>query len=158
MVLLAGYPVAFTLAGTSLAFAGIGVLTGTFDASFLNAIPNRIYGNIIANTTLFAVPMFVFMGVMLEKSRIAEDLLNGMTLLFGKMRGGLGLSVIIVGMLLAASTGIVGATVVTMGVLSLPTMLKSRLPAPRWQPEQFVPREPWGRSFRLLLPWSCLGM
>ena len=125
VVLLAGYPVAFTLAGTSLAFAGIGVLTGTFDASFLNAIPNRIYGNIIANTTLFAVPMFVFMGVMLEKSRIAEDLLNGMTLLFGKMRGGLGLSVIIVGMLLAASTGIVGATVVTMGVLSLPTMLKA---------------------------------
>ncbi len=125
LVLLAGYPVAFSLAGTSLAFAGIGVLTGTFDTAFLSAIPNRIYGSVIANTTLFAVPMFVFMGVMLEKSKIAEDLLGGMALLFGRMRGGLGLSVIIVGMLLAASTGIVGATVVTMSVLSLPTMLKA---------------------------------
>ncbi|MFL2840652.1 MAG: TRAP transporter large permease subunit [Pseudohongiellaceae bacterium] len=124
-ILLAGYPVAFTLAGTSIAFAGIGVLTGTFDTSFLSAVPNRIFGSIIANTTLFAVPMFVFMGVVLEKSKIAEDLLGGMALLFGRMRGGLGLSVIIVGMLLAASTGIVGATVVTMSVLSLPTMLKA---------------------------------
>ncbi len=125
LVLLAGYRVAFSLAGTSLAFAGIGVLTGTFYTAFLSAIPNRIYGSVIANTTLFAVPMFVFMGVMLEKSKIAEDLLGGMALLFGRMRGGLGLSVIIVGMLLAASTGIVGATVVTMSVLSLPTMLKA---------------------------------
>jgi len=125
LVLVAGYPVAFTLAGTSIFFAGIGVLTGTFDTSFLSAVPNRIYGSIIANTTLFAVPMFVFMGVMLEKSKIAEDLLGGMALLFGRMRGGLGLSVILVGMLLAASTGIVGATVVTMSVLSLPTMLKA---------------------------------
>ncbi|MDG2090255.1 MAG: TRAP transporter large permease subunit [Gammaproteobacteria bacterium] len=125
LVLLAGYPVAFSLAGTSILFAGIGVLTGTFDTAFLNAVPNRIYGSVIANTTLFAVPMFVFMGVMLEKSKIAEDLLGGMALLFGRMRGGLGLSVIIVGMLLAASTGIVGATVVTMSVLSLPTMLKA---------------------------------
>lgn len=125
LVLLAGYPVAFSLAGTSIFFAGIGVLTGTFDTAFLNAVPNRIFGSVIANTTLFAVPMFVFMGVMLEKSKIAEDLLGGMALLFGRMRGGLGLSVIIVGMLLAASTGIVGATVVTMSVLSLPTMLKA---------------------------------
>ncbi len=125
LVLLAGYPVAFSLAGTSIIFAGIGVLTGTFDTAFLSAVPNRIYGSVIANTTLFAVPMFVFMGVMLEKSKIAEDLLGGMALLFGRMRGGLGLSVIIVGMLLAASTGIVGATVVTMSVLSLPTMLKA---------------------------------
>ncbi len=125
LVLVAGYPVAFSLAGTSIFFAGIGVLTGTFDTSFLSAVPNRIYGSIIANTTLFAVPMFVFMGVMLEKSKIAEDLLGGMALLFGRMRGGLGLSVILVGMLLAASTGIVGATVVTMSVLSLPSMLKA---------------------------------
>jgi len=125
IVLLAGYPVAFSLAGTSIVFAGIGVLTGTFDTAFLSAVPNRIYGGVIANTTLFAVPMFVFMGVMLEKSKIAEDLLSGMALLFGRMRGGLGLSVIIVGMLLAASTGIVGATVVTMSVLSLPAMLKA---------------------------------
>jgi tripartite ATP-independent transporter DctM subunit len=125
LVLLAGYPVAFSLAGTSLAFAGIGILSGTFDGSFLTAVPNRIYAGVITNTTLLAVPMFVFMGIMLEKSRIAEDLLGGMSLLFGRMRGGLGLSVIIVGMLLAASTGIVGATVVTMSVLSLPTMLKA---------------------------------
>jgi tripartite ATP-independent transporter DctM subunit len=124
LVLMCGFPVAFSLAGTSLAFAGIGMLTGTFDAAFLNAVPNRFYG-IMININLFAVPMFVFMGMMLEKSKIAESLLEGMALLFGRMRGGLGLSVILVGMLLAASTGIVGATVVTMGVLSLPTMLRA---------------------------------
>ena len=124
LVLMCGYPVALSLAGTSLAFAGIGILTGSFDASFLSAVPNRIFG-IMSNANLFAVPMFVFMGVMLEKSRIAESLLSGMALLFGKLRGGLGVSVILVGMLLAASTGIVGATVVTMGVLSLPTMLRA---------------------------------
>jgi tripartite ATP-independent transporter DctM subunit len=124
LVLMCGLPVAFSLAGTSLAFAGIGMLTGTFDAAFLGAVPNRFYG-IMVNTNLFAVPMFVFMGMMLEKSKIAEALLEGMALLFGRMRGGLGISVIIVGMLLAASTGIVGATVVTMGVLSLPSMLRA---------------------------------
>lgn len=124
LALMAGYPVAFTLAGTSLLFAGVGVLTDTFDMAFLNAMPNRIYGT-MTNANLFAVPMFVFMGIMLEKSRIAESLLTGMARLFGTMRGGLGVSVILVGMLLAASTGIVGATVVTMGVLSLPTMLKA---------------------------------
>jgi len=124
LVLMCGFPVAFSLAGTSLAFVGIGMLTGTFDAAFLGAVPNRFYG-IMVNTNLFAVPMFVFMGMMLEKSKIAEALLEGMALLFGRMRGGLGISVIIVGMLLAASTGIVGATVVTMGVLSLPSMLRA---------------------------------
>ena len=124
LVLMCGYPVAFSLAGTSLAFAAIGMVTGTFDAAFLSAVPNRLYG-IMINTNLFAVPMFVFMGMMLEKSKIAESLLKGMALLFGRMRGGLGISVILVGMLLAASTGIVGATVVTMGVLSLPTMLRA---------------------------------
>jgi len=124
VVLLAGFPVAFSLAGTSLLFAGIGLLTGTFDAAFLSAVPNRIYGTIV-NTNLHAVPMFVFMGVMLEKSRIAESLLTSMASLFGRLRGGLGISVILVGMLLAASTGIVGATVVTMGLLSLPTMLRA---------------------------------
>jgi tripartite ATP-independent transporter DctM subunit len=124
LALMAGYPVAFTLAGTSLLFAGVGVLTDTFDMAFLSAMPNRIYGT-MTNANLFAVPMFVFMGIMLEKSRIAESLLTGMARLFGTMRGGLGVSVILVGMLLAASTGIVGATVVTMGVLSLPTMLKA---------------------------------
>jgi len=124
LVLMCGYPVAFSLAGTSLAFAAIGMVTGTFDSAFLSAVPNRLYG-IMINTNLFAVPMFVFMGMMLEKSKIAESLLEGMALLFGRMRGGLGISVILVGMLLAASTGIVGATVVTMGVLSLPTMLRA---------------------------------
>lgn len=124
LVLMFGYPVAFSLAGTSLLFAVIGMLTGTFDSTFLLAVPSRLYG-IITNATLFAIPMFVFMGMMLEKSKIAESLLEGMALLFGRLRGGLGVSVILVGMLLAASTGIVGATVVTMGALSLPTMLRA---------------------------------
>lgn len=123
VVLLAGYPVAFTLAGVALAFAFIGDMTGTFDHSFLQAVPNRLFG-IMTNETLIAVPLFVFMGIMLERSRVAENLLDTMAMMFGSMRGGLGISVIIVGMLLAASTGIVGATVVTMGLLSLPTMLR----------------------------------
>jgi tripartite ATP-independent transporter DctM subunit len=123
LLLMAGYPVAFTLAGTALGFAFVGQLTGSFDAAFLDALPNRLYG-IMTNITLIAVPLFVFMGVMLERSRVAENLLDTMAALFGRMRGGLGYSVTIVGMLLAASTGIVGATVVTMGLLSLPTMLR----------------------------------
>jgi len=123
VLLLTGYPVAFTLAGTALIFTVIGEMTGTFDPAFLEALPNRLYG-IIGNQILMAVPLFVFMGVMLERSKIADDLLTTMSRLFGKLRGGLGISVILVGMLLAASTGIVGATVVTMGLLSLPTMLK----------------------------------
>ena len=123
IVLMLGYPVAFSLGGTALLFAFIGNLTGYFDASFLQALPNRLYG-IMTNETLIAVPLFVFMGVMLEKSRVAEGLLDTMAELFGSLRGGLGISVVLVGMLLAASTGIVGATVVTMGLLSLPTMLR----------------------------------
>ena len=123
VLLLTGYPVAFTLAGTALIFTVIGEMTGSFDPAFLEALPNRLYG-IIGNQILMAVPLFVFMGVMLERSRIADELLTTMSRLFGKLRGGLGISVILVGMLLAASTGIVGATVVTMGLLSLPTMLK----------------------------------
>ncbi|MEJ2508615.1 MAG: TRAP transporter large permease subunit, partial [Gammaproteobacteria bacterium] len=122
-VLLAGYPVAFSLGGTALVFALIGFVTGTFDTAFLEAMPNRLYG-IMTNVTLIAVPLFVFMGVMLERSKVAENLLDTMAMLFGPLRGGLGISVTIVGMLLAASTGIVGATVVTMGLLSLPTMIK----------------------------------
>ena len=124
LLLMLGYPVALTLAGVSLAFAGLGSAIGIFDAAYINLIPNRIYG-VLVNQNLFAVPLFVFMGSMLEKSRIAEDLLRNMALAFGRFPGGLGISVIIVGMLLAASTGIVGATVVTMGILSLPTMLKT---------------------------------
>jgi len=123
VVLLAGYPVAFSLAGTALLFAFAGELGGTFDDAFLQALPNRLFG-IMTNTSLIAVPLFVFMGVMLERSRVADKLLDTMALLFGSLRGGLGISVTIVGMLLAASTGIVGATVVTMGLLSLPTMLR----------------------------------
>lgn len=123
IVLLAGYPVAFSLAGTALAFAWFGHLAGSFDLVFLETLPNRLFG-IMNNETLVAVPLFVFMGVMLERSRIAENLLETMSALFGNLRGGLGISVMLVGMLLAASTGIVGATVVTMGLMSLPTMLK----------------------------------
>jgi tripartite ATP-independent transporter DctM subunit len=123
VVLLAGFPVAFTLGGTALIFAAIGVLTGNFTEALLSGLPNRIFG-IMANETLVAVPLFVFMGVTLERARIAEDLLDTLSALFGSLRGGLGISVTIVGMLLAASTGIVGATVVTMGLLSLPTMLR----------------------------------
>lgn len=123
LVLLMGYSVAFSLAGTGLLFAAVGAATGHFDAVFLEAIPNRLFG-IMNNEVLIAVPLFVFMGVMLEKSKIAEELLDTMASLFGPIRGGLGISVTVVGMLLAASTGIVGATVVTMGLLSLPTMLR----------------------------------
>jgi tripartite ATP-independent transporter DctM subunit len=124
LVLMLGFPVAFSLAGTSLIVAGIGYLAGTFDGAFLSALPNRIFG-ILGNQILIAVPLFVFMGIMLEKSRIAERLLHNMALLFGPLRGGLGISVILVGMLMAASTGIIGATVVTMGLISLPAMLKN---------------------------------
>jgi len=123
VVLLFGYPVALSLAGTALVFAGIGIATGNFESMFLSAMPSRLFG-IINNQTLLAVPLFVFMGSMLERSKIAENLLNAMAVLFGRFNGGLGISVTLVGMLLAASTGIVGATVVTMGLLSLPTMLK----------------------------------
>ncbi len=123
LVLLAGFPVAFSLAGTALAFALLGYHLDIFDEAFLFALPNRLFG-IMGNQILVAVPLFVFMGVMLEKSKVAENLLESMAGLFGSLRGGLGISVTIVGMLLAASTGIVGATVVTMGLLSLPIMMR----------------------------------
>jgi len=122
--LLAGFPVAFTLAGTALIFALLGWAFGVFQTSFFGALPSRIYGNAMTNVVLIAVPMFIFMGVMLERSRVAEELLDTMGKLFGTLRGGLGISVAVVGALMAASTGIVGATVVTMGLLSLPTMLR----------------------------------
>ncbi|MDH3547656.1 MAG: TRAP transporter large permease subunit [Gammaproteobacteria bacterium] len=123
IVLLAGFPVAFSLGGTALIFATVGVMTGNFTEALLSSLPNRVFG-IMINETLVAVPLFVFMGVTLERARIAEELLETLSALFGKLRGGLGISVTLVGMLLAASTGIVGATVVTMGLLSLPTMLR----------------------------------
>lgn len=121
--LLAGFPVALTLAGVSLLFALAANAFGAFDMAFLQSIPNRIF-DIMNNQTLIAVPLFVFMGIMLEKSKIAENLLTTMDEVMRGIKGGLGIAVIIVGMLLAASTGIVGATVVTMGLLALPTMLK----------------------------------
>ena len=123
LVLLSGYPVAFALGGTALLFAAGGMASGVFNPADLTFVPNRLFG-IIENTTLMAVPLFVFMGVMLEKSRVAENLLSSMGRLFGPLPGGMGLAIILVGALLAASTGIVGATVVTMGLLSLPTMLR----------------------------------
>ena len=123
IVLLAGFPVAFSLGGIALIFAFTGTALGIFDASFLGTMPNRVFG-IMSNQTLMAVPLFVFMGVTLERARIADALLENLSALFGGLRGGLGISVTLVGMLLAASTGIVGATVVTMGLLSLPTMLR----------------------------------
>ncbi|MCZ6711591.1 MAG: TRAP transporter large permease subunit [Gammaproteobacteria bacterium] len=121
--LLAGYPVALTLAGVALLFALAGIGMGAFAASDLGFLPGRLFG-IITNQTLLAVPLFVFMGVMLEKTRIAASLLHSLSLLLGRLPGGLGIAVIVVGALLAASTGIVGATVVTMGLMSLPTMLQ----------------------------------
>ena len=123
VVLLAGFPVAFTLGGTALLFAAAGTAAGIFNDALLSSLPNRVFG-IMSNETLVAVPLFVFMGVTLERARIAEELLDTLSRLFGALRGGLGISVTLVGMLLAASTGIVGATVVTMGLLSLPTMLR----------------------------------
>lgn len=124
VLVMAGYPVAFTLAGTALVFATLGNLFGTFDFALLSGLASRTFGT-MTNEVLVAVPLFVFMGVMLERSKLAEQLLKTMGLLFGQLPGGLGISVIIVGTLLAASTGIVGATVVTMGLLSLPAMLRA---------------------------------
>lgn len=124
-VLMLGYPVAFSLAGVAMLFAGGGLISGHFEMDYLTALPGRLFGT-VSNVTLMAVPLFVYMGVMLERSRIAEELLDSMAQLMGRVRGGLGIAVVLVGMLLAASTGIVGATVVTMGLLSLPTMLKNR--------------------------------
>jgi len=121
--LMVGYPVALTLAGVSLAFAMLGHATGAMGFGILGALPDRIYG-IMTNPVLLAVPLFIFMGVMLEQSRIAEDLLERMGRLFGSRRGGLAISAVLVGALLAASTGVVGATAVTMGLIMLPAMLR----------------------------------
>ena len=122
--LMMGYPVVFTLAGTGFAFGLIGHLFGAFDLSYFNALPLRYWG-ILNNDVLIAVPLFIYMGVMLERSGIAEDLLRTLGEVFGRLPGGLGFSVILVGALLAASTGIVGATVTTMALISLPAMLRT---------------------------------
>ena len=125
--LLFGFPVAFTLAGVSIIFALITSFFGVFDLFLLETLPNRIFG-VMTNSTLIAVPLFIFMGVLLEKSKVAEELLLKMSYFFSGFRGGLGLSVIFVGALLAASTGIVGATVIAMGLISLPAFLKQGYP------------------------------
>ena len=119
-ILLLGFPVALTLGGTALGFAALGILIGHFDPDYLTALTGRIFGT-MGNETLVAVPLFILMGVVLERAKISEDLLANMAGLFGERPGGLGVAVIVVGALLAASTGIVGATVVTMGVLALPS-------------------------------------
>ncbi len=121
--LLAGYPVAITLGGVSLAFAVLGHLFGVFALGFLGALPQRVFG-VMTNEILLAIPLFIFMGVMLERSRVADELLETMGRLFGTLRGGLGYSVVIVGTLLAAAKGVVGATVVTMGLITLPVMIR----------------------------------
>lgn len=123
VALLAGYSVAATLAGVALLFALAGAAFGIFDLRDLGFLPSRLYG-IVTNHTLIAVPLFVLMGVTLERTRIAETLLDSLSSVMGGIRGGLGIAVTLVGMLMAASTGIVGATVVTMGLLALPTMLR----------------------------------
>jgi tripartite ATP-independent transporter DctM subunit len=123
VVLMVGYPVALTLAGVSLMFAGLGSALGVMSFSILGALPQRIYG-VMTNEILLAIPLFIFMGVMLDRSRVAEELLETMGRLFGPLRGGLGISVVIVGTLLAAAKGVVGATTVTMGLIALPAMLR----------------------------------
>ena len=123
VLIFTGYPVAFALGGTALVFAGIGVAVGYLDWSLLLAMPDRTFG-VMSNFVLLAVPFFIFMGTMLEKSRLAEDLLKTIGLLFGPLRGGLALAVVFVGALLAAATGVVGASVVAMGMISLPVMLR----------------------------------
>jgi tripartite ATP-independent transporter DctM subunit len=122
-LLLVGYPVALTLAGVSLGFAILGAALNVMNLALLGALPARIFG-VMSNDVLLAIPLFIFMGVMLERSRIAEDLLETMGRLFGALPGGLGFSVIVVGVLLAAAKGVVGATTVTMGLIVLPTMLR----------------------------------
>src|SRR5690606_9951888 len=122
--LLLGFPVAFSLAGISLIFALVGWTLDVFDPSNFGALASRYIG-FMTNEVLVAVPLFILMGVVLERSNIAQELLTTMGRVFGRLRGGLGISVIVVGALLAASTGVVGATVVTMGLISLPAMLRA---------------------------------
>jgi tripartite ATP-independent transporter DctM subunit len=122
-LIFSGYPVAFALGGTALVFAIVGVITGSFEWAFLYAFPERTFG-VMSNYVLLAVPYFIFMGTLLEKSKLAEDLLTTVGQVFGRVRGGLAFAVIFVGALLAAATGVVGASVVAMGMISLPVMLR----------------------------------
>ncbi|MGA9033115.1 MAG: TRAP transporter large permease subunit, partial [Sulfuricaulis sp.] len=123
VILLLGYPVAFALAANGLMFAFIGIQSGFFDLSLLQALPERVYG-IVSNQTLLAIPFFTFMGLVLERSGMAEELLDTIGQLFGRVRGGLAYAVVIVGALLAATTGVMAASVIAMGLISLPIMLR----------------------------------
>lgn len=123
IIIFSGYPVAFALAGTALLFAFIGSLAGHFDFVLLRAMPERAFGT-MSNYTLLAIPFFIYMGAILQKSRLAENLLESIGILFGRVRGGLGIGVVFVGALLAAATGVVGASVTAMGLISLPVMLR----------------------------------
>ncbi|MGH7544591.1 MAG: TRAP transporter large permease subunit, partial [Gemmatimonadota bacterium] len=123
LFIFSGFPVAFALGGAALLFAALGAALGHFDLPLLFAFPERIFG-VMSNFVLLAVPFFIFMGTMLERSRLAEDLLRTIGLLFGPVRGGLALAVVFVGALLAAATGVVGASVVAMGLISLPVMTR----------------------------------
>ena len=123
LLIFSGFPVAFALGATALAFAFVGVELGFFDWNLLLALPDRTFG-VMSNYVLLAVPFFIFMGTMLERAQLAEDLLKTVGLVFGKVRGGLALAVVLVGALLAAATGVVGASVVAMGAISLPVMLR----------------------------------
>ena len=125
-LIFTGFPVAFALGGSSLAFAAIGVASGAFDWPLMNALPARIFG-IMSNYVLLAVPFFIFMGTLLERSKLAEDLLTTIGQLFGRLRGGLAVAVVLVGALLAAATGVVGASVVAMGMISLPVMMRYKM-------------------------------
>ena len=129
IILLSGIPVAFVLSGSALLFSSIGIIFGLFDYSYLLAVPNRILG-IMSNQNLLAVPLFIFMGLVLEKTKIAEELLIAMNTLYKNTNGGFAISVVLVGALMGASTGIVGASVVTLGLLSLPVMIKNNYPRP----------------------------
>ena len=129
IILLSGIPVAFVLSGSALLFSSIGIMFGVFDYSYLLAVPNRILG-IMSNQNLLAVPLFIFMGLVLEKTKIAEELLMAMNMLYKNTNGGFAISVVLVGALMGASTGIVGASVVTLGLLSLPVMIKNNYPRP----------------------------
>jgi TRAP-type mannitol/chloroaromatic compound transport system permease large subunit len=132
--ILLGFPVSFSIAGVGIIFAYIGFAVGEMDITLLGAMGQRVFGT-LTNNVLIAIPLFVLMGAVLEKSRIAEDLLDTMGRLFGQLRGGLGISVVLVGALLAASTGIVGATVVAMGMIAL-AMIRA------WRPALCAPPAP----------------
>ena len=144
-LLLLGYPVGLTIGGASVGFALLGWALGVFDPALFYAIPPRLFG-IMTNSVLLAIPLFIFMGLVLERSRLAENLLQAAAYLFQKRRGGLAISVMLVGMVLAASTGIVGASVVTLGLLALPSLIKIKS-LRHWPEARSRRRELWGKLF-----------